>query len=62
MQTSCADKPIEVIAPVEEEEEVKVKPAVLSQCSREDYYGRLSDTCRDSYSSNTVMDSLKVNT
>ncbi|XP_044055183.1 espin-like protein isoform X2 [Siniperca chuatsi] len=54
---TCADKPIEVIAPVEEG--VKVKPAVLSQCSREDYYGCLSDTCRDSYSSNTLMDSLK---
>ncbi|XP_029286107.1 LOW QUALITY PROTEIN: espin-like protein [Cottoperca gobio] len=55
--TACADKPIEVIAPVEEE--VKVKPAVLLQCSREDYYGSLSDTYRDSYSSNTPMDSLK---
>ncbi|XP_074492611.1 espin-like protein [Sebastes fasciatus] len=55
--TACADKSIEVIAPVEEE--VKVKPAVLSQYSREDYYGCLSDTCRDGYRSNTPMDSLK---
>ncbi|XP_070688781.1 espin-like protein [Pempheris klunzingeri] len=55
--TSCTDKPIEVTAPVEEE--VKVKPTVLLQRSREDYYGSLSDTCRDSYSSNTLMDSLK---
>ncbi|XP_035509318.1 espin-like protein [Morone saxatilis] len=55
--TACADKPIEVIAPVGEE--VKVKPAVLFQRSREDYYGCLSETCRDSYSSNTPMDSLK---
>ncbi|KAM9357645.1 espin-like protein [Symphorus nematophorus] len=54
--TACPDKTIEVTAPVEEE--VKVKPAVL-QCSREDYYGCLSDTCGDSYSSNTPMDSLK---
>ncbi|XP_049442969.1 espin-like protein [Epinephelus fuscoguttatus] len=54
---ACADKPIEVITPVEEE--VKVKPALLSQCSREDYYGSLSDTCGDSYSTNTPMDSLK---
>ncbi|XP_022056969.2 espin-like protein [Acanthochromis polyacanthus] len=56
--TSCADKPIEVIAPVEEEE-VKLKPAVVLQRSREDYYGSLSDTCMDSHSSNTHMDSLK---
>ncbi|XP_031728848.1 espin-like protein isoform X2 [Anarrhichthys ocellatus] len=57
--TACPDKPIEVTFPVQKEEEVKVKPAVLSQCSREDYYGCLSDTCRDSYSSDTPMDSLK---
>ncbi|XP_045906656.1 espin-like protein [Micropterus dolomieu] len=57
IKTACADKPIEVIAPAEEG--VKVKPAVLLQCSREDYYGCLSNTCRDSYSSNTLMDSLK---
>ncbi|XP_070765422.1 espin-like protein [Enoplosus armatus] len=55
--TACAEKPIEVIAPVEDA--LKVKPAVLLQCGREDYYGCLSDTCRDSYSSNTLMDSLK---
>ncbi|KAM7410536.1 hypothetical protein PAMA_001800 [Pampus argenteus] len=53
----CADKPIEVIAPVEGE--VKVKPAVVLQRSREDYYGCLSDTCSDGHSSNTPMDSLK---
>ncbi|XP_076578992.1 espin-like protein [Chaetodon auriga] len=57
LQTACAGKPIEVTAPVQEE--VKVKPAVLLQCSREDYYGCLSDTCRHSYSSDTPMDSLK---
>ncbi|XP_068447253.1 espin-like protein [Clinocottus analis] len=64
--TPCPDKPIALTALVKEEEEeeeeveeeVKVKPAV-SQCSREDYYGGLSDTCRDSYSSYTPMDSLK---
>ncbi|XP_023120745.2 espin-like protein [Amphiprion ocellaris] len=55
--TSCAHKPIEVIVPVEEE--VKLKPAVVLQRSREDYYGSLSDTCMDSHSSNTHMDSLK---
>ncbi|XP_008275778.1 espin-like protein [Stegastes partitus] len=55
--TSCADKPIEVIAPLEEE--VKVKPAVLVQRSREDYYGSLSGTCMDSHSSSIHMDSLK---
>ncbi|XP_018525339.1 espin-like protein [Lates calcarifer] len=55
--TLCADKPIEIISRVEEEE--KVKPPVLLQHSREDYYGCLSDTCRDSHSSNTLMDSLK---
>ncbi|XP_042340102.1 espin-like protein [Plectropomus leopardus] len=55
--TACAEKPIEVIS----EEEVKVKPAVLLQRSREeeDYYGCLSDTCRDTYSTDTPMDSLK---
>ncbi|XP_041791350.1 espin-like protein [Chelmon rostratus] len=57
LQTACAEKPIEVTVPVQEE--VKVKPAVLLHCSREDYYGCLSDTCRDSYSSDTPMDSLK---
>ncbi|GAA6217749.1 espin-like protein [Lates japonicus] len=55
--TLCADKPIEIISPVEEEE--KIKLPVLLQHSREDYYGCLSDTCRDSHSSNTLMDSLK---
>ncbi|KAK2835972.1 hypothetical protein Q5P01_016456 [Channa striata] len=39
---ACADKPAEVIAPVGEE--AKLKPAVLWQLSREDYYGCLSDT------------------
>lgn len=39
---------------------MKVRPAVSLQRSREDYYGSLSDTCRDSYSSNAPMDSLKV--
>ncbi|GLD65418.1 espin-like protein [Lates japonicus] len=57
VKTLCADKPIEVISPVEEEE--KIKLPVLLQHSREDYYGCLSDTCRDSHSSNTLMDSLK---
>ncbi|XP_028443767.1 espin [Perca flavescens] len=54
--TAFADNPIEVIAPVEE---VKIKPAVLLQCSREDYYGCLSDTCTDTYDSKPTMDSLK---
>ncbi|XP_041862425.1 espin-like protein [Melanotaenia boesemani] len=54
---SCIDKPIEIITPVEEE--VKVKPAVLLQHSKEDYYGSLSVTSRDSQNSNTHMDSLK---
>ncbi|XP_053178623.1 espin-like protein [Scomber japonicus] len=53
----CADKPIGVISPVEEK--VKVKPAVVLQRSREDYYGCLSDTCSDTRSSKTPMDSLK---
>ncbi|KAF3691285.1 Espin-like protein [Channa argus] len=39
---ACADKPPEVITPGREE--VKSKPAVLLQISREDYYGCLSDT------------------
>lgn len=60
MQEACADKPIEVIVPAEEE--VKVKPTVFSQRSREDYYGSLSYPCRDSYNSDAHMDSLKVNT
>jgi len=59
LQTSCADKPIEVIAPAVEEE-VKVKPGVLLQRNKEDYYGSLSETSRDSQSSNAHMDSLKV--
>ncbi|XP_010738105.2 espin-like protein [Larimichthys crocea] len=54
---ACADKPIEVIVPAEEE--VKVKPTVFSQRSREDYYGSLSNPCRDSYNSDAHMDSLK---
>ncbi|KAI9542515.1 hypothetical protein NQZ68_019197 [Dissostichus eleginoides] len=60
VKTACAE-PTQERAPVEEEEEeeVKVKPAVVLQCSREDYYGSLSDPCRDSYSNNTPMDSLK---
>ncbi|XP_071782333.2 espin-like protein [Centroberyx gerrardi] len=53
----AADKPIEDIAPIEEE--VKVKPSVSWKLSREDYYRSLSDACRDSHSSNTQMDSLK---
>lgn len=57
LQTACAGHPIEVIAPVEEE--AKVKPTVLLRCSRDDYYGSLSDTCGGS---STPMDSLKVNT
>ncbi|XP_035504583.2 espin-like protein isoform X2 [Scophthalmus maximus] len=55
--TPQTDKHIKVIPPVEEEE--KAKPTVSSQRSRQDYYGCLSDTCRDSHSSNTPMDSLK---
>ncbi|XP_040896682.1 espin-like protein [Toxotes jaculatrix] len=55
--TLCADKPIEVISPVEEGE--KAKPTVLLQRGRQDYYGCLSDTCSDSHSSDTRMDSLK---
>ncbi|KAF7659372.1 hypothetical protein LDENG_00298700 [Lucifuga dentata] len=54
---SCADKPIEQIT--EEEEEVKIKPAVYCRSSGKDYYGCLSDTCRESDNSNTLMDSLK---
>lgn len=46
LQIACANQPIEVVAPVEEE--VKVKPTVLLRCSRDDYYGSLSDTCMDS--------------
>lgn len=56
LQEACAGQPIQVIVPVEEE--VKVKPPVLVHCSTDDYYGRLSDTCKDS---DTAMDSLKVN-
>ncbi|XP_074524958.1 espin-like protein [Halichoeres trimaculatus] len=57
--TACVDQPIALITP--EEEEVKVKPAVLVQSSREeeDYYGCLGDTCRDGLSVDTLMDSLK---
>ncbi|XP_029905010.1 espin-like protein [Myripristis murdjan] len=50
----ATDKPIENITPLEGE--VKVKPAVLWQPSREDYYQCLSDACRDS---NTQMESLQ---
>ncbi|XP_037530938.1 espin-like protein [Nematolebias whitei] len=53
---TCADKPTELILPVEEE--VKVKPAVLKH-SREDYYGSLSEDCRVGHDHNTHMDSLK---
>ncbi|XP_076009286.1 espin-like protein [Genypterus blacodes] len=54
----CVDKPIE--QPVTPQEEgVKIKRAVYCRSSRKDYYGSLSDTCRDSDSSNTLMDSLK---
>uniref|UniRef100_A0A3Q3GZC8 Espin like a n=1 Tax=Labrus bergylta TaxID=56723 RepID=A0A3Q3GZC8_9LABR len=55
--TACVDQNIEFTAPAEEE--LKVKQAVLLQNKREDYYGCLSDTCRDGYSSNSPMDSLK---
>ncbi|XP_034531926.1 espin-like protein [Notolabrus celidotus] len=55
--TACVDQSIQLISP--EEEEVKVKPAVLLQSSREDYYGCLGDTCRDSFSTDALMDSLK---
>ncbi|XP_058495103.1 espin-like protein [Solea solea] len=48
---------IEIITSVEEGE--KVKPPVLLQQSRKDYYGSLSDTRSDSCSTNTPMDSLK---
>lgn len=57
LQAACAGQPIKVISPVEEE--VKVKPTVLVQRSRDDYYNSLSDTCK---ASDTSMDSLKVNT
>ncbi|XP_061592988.1 espin-like protein [Cololabis saira] len=50
--TPCSDKPDKVIIPVEEE--VKLKPAVFLQRDKEDYYGSLSDACRD-----RDMDSLK---
>lgn len=55
MQEGCVGHSVEVVLPVEEE--VKVKPTVLLRCSQDDYYGSLSNTCR-----NTQMDSLKVNT
>nr|XP_019936348.1 PREDICTED: espin-like protein [Paralichthys olivaceus] len=55
--TLQTDTLIEVIPPVGEEE--KVKSTVLLQRSKDDYYGSLSDTCSDSHSSNTHMDSLK---
>lgn len=58
MQTSCADRSSEVFSP--EEEDIKVKQTVLFSRSKEDYYGSLSEECRDSLISN--MDSLKVNT
>ncbi|KAM8874522.1 espin-like protein [Spinachia spinachia] len=51
--TAHPHKPVETAAPV------KVKPAVLSQGSREDYYGCLSDAFRDSYGSDTPMDRLQ---
>lgn len=54
MQAGCVGHCVEVVLPVEEE--VKVKPTVLLRCSQDDYYGSLSNTCR-----NTQMDSLKVN-
>lgn len=58
LQAARADKPAELISSVEEE--LKSKPAVVLQRSREDYYGSLSNTCRDSHSSDTPMDRLKV--
>ncbi|XP_030582412.1 espin-like protein [Archocentrus centrarchus] len=54
--TSCADKPIEVLTAAEE---AKVKPAVVLQHSEEDYYRSLTDTCTNSHSSSSHMDSLK---
>nr|XP_020465576.1 espin-like protein isoform X2 [Monopterus albus] len=57
LETACTDRPTDVTNPVEEE--VKVKLAVCLQHNREDYYGSLSDTCRNGHSSNTHMDSLK---
>ncbi|KAM7012806.1 espin-like protein [Tautogolabrus adspersus] len=58
--TACVDQNIELTAPAAPaEEELKLKQAVLLQNKREDYYGCLSDTCRDGYSSNSPMDSLK---
>ncbi|XP_041647746.1 espin-like protein [Cheilinus undulatus] len=55
--TACKDQNIELIPPAEEE--LKVKPAVLLQKNREDYYGSLSDTCRGGCTSDSPMDSLK---
>ncbi|XP_029938704.1 espin-like protein isoform X3 [Salarias fasciatus] len=56
--TSCADKPIEVVAPTKEE--VKVSLTVLLQPRKEeDYYEGLTDTCEQSRDANTNMDSLK---
>ncbi|XP_014907957.1 espin-like protein [Poecilia latipinna] len=49
---SWTDRSIEVLAPAEED--IKVKPTVLFSRSKEDYYGSLSEECRDSH-----MDSLK---
>ncbi|XP_015250473.1 PREDICTED: espin-like protein, partial [Cyprinodon variegatus] len=54
---SCADRSIEVLTPAEED--VEVKQTVLFPRSKEDYYGRLSEECRDSQSCNKHMDSLK---
>ncbi|CAJ1059796.1 espin-like protein [Xyrichtys novacula] len=53
LETTSVNQPIELIRP--EEEEVKVK----SQSSRDDYYRYLGDTCRDSHSTDTLMDNLK---
>ncbi|XP_068176224.1 espin-like protein isoform X2 [Antennarius striatus] len=51
----CTGEPFAVTAPVEEEE-LKVTPVVGLRCSGGDYYGSLSDSCRDT---DTAMDSLK---
>ncbi|XP_043984572.1 LOW QUALITY PROTEIN: espin-like protein [Gambusia affinis] len=48
---SWTDRSIEVLSPAEED--IQVKPTVLFSRSKEDYYGSLSEKCRDSH-----MDSL----
>ncbi|KAM6921172.1 espin-like protein [Xenentodon cancila] len=54
--TPCSDKPNKVLIPVEEG--VTLKPAALLQTNK-DYYGSLSDTCRDRLSSDGHMGTLK---